>query len=258
VIEAWLRAQESGEDGCPPPEVWLAEELAALPPAARAALETHAAGCAACQAERALAQAWDTGSEGVDAADLAWVQERLAAAPGLVSAPAPPRASRSEEPEVFEAAAQPARVLPFRSRWIPAAVRYAAAAVLLLAVGLTVRTAYRPSPALPAPSADTVLRGGEVEPLAPLGELPTPPRELRWKQVSGAAGYHVRLLAPDDTVLLETDVTMPTAPLASAAQPLQTAVEYRWTVEARAADGRVLARSPLAAFRLAPGPETTP
>jgi Putative zinc-finger len=246
----WLRDAYAGPGaGCPPPEAYLAEEMAALAPEERRRLEAHADGCPACAAERELARAFDAGEAAVPAADVDWVTARLRGEP---AAPATPVAAPMGMPP-------PGRVVPFRGRTAARAwTRLAAAAVLVVAAGLTLRTLYERPPALPEPPRSGVVRGGEVEPSAPLGEVAEPPAELRWQPVAGAAGYRVRLVTVDETLVWQDVTNEPNADLpAEVRSGLQRAVSYEWTVEALAADGSTLGRSAPAHFRLRPLPEET-
>ena len=248
----WLRGAYAAA-GCPPPEAYLAEEMAALSTEERRTLDAHADACPACSTERELARAFDAGEAAAPAGDVDWVVARLRGEPAALEKPAAP-------PAMPSGMNTDAHVVPFRGRTAAARtwVRYAAAAVLVVAAGLTVRTLYERPPALPEPPHGGVVRGGEIEQLTPVGEVAEAPRELQWQQVAGAAGYRVRLLAVDDTVLFETRVNTPAAPLpAEVATTLQRGVSYTWTVEALAADGATLARSQPARFRIRPLPETS-
>ena len=250
-LAEWLRdAYADAAAGCPPPEAYLADELAALQPDERRRLEAHADTCPACNAERELAQAFDAGETGAAGDDVDWVTARLR---GEAVASAQPAAATAPA-----GMPQAGRVVPFRGR--PAArtwVRFAAAAVLVVAAGLTVRTMYERPPALPAPPHGGVVRGSEVEVVSPVGEVAEPPRELWWTPVAGAAAYRVRLLAVDDTVLWETTTSAPPAPVpAEVMARLQRAVRYSWMVEALAADGTAVGRSAPARFRVRALPES--
>lgn len=250
-LAEWLRdAYADAAAGCPPPEAYLADELAALQPDERRRLEAHADACPACNGERELARAFDAGEAGVSSEDVDCVTARL----------------RGERVASVQLAATTAlagmpstgRVVPFRGRTAARTwVRFAAAAVLVVAAGLTVRTMYERPPALPPPPHGGVVRGGEVEVVSPIGEIAEPPAELRWKPVAGAGAYRVRLLAVDDTVLWETKTNAPLAPVpAEVIVRLQRAVSYSWTVEALAANGDALGRSAPARFRVRPLPES--
>lgn len=241
TLEEWLRAAYAGdaaEAGCPPPEAFL--EAAALGPAERRRLDEHADRCPACAAERDLARLFDAAPEeaGVSSQDVDFVVARLAE-----TSPVKPAG----------------KVVPFpaagaRPRRTPAQVwKIAAAVVLLLGGGLLFRLANPGAPPLPAPVAGGPVRGGELEVVSPVGDAAGIPSELRWNPRPGAAGYRVRLLAVDDTVLWETTVPAPPARLPAEVQgKLQRAVSYQWTVEALDASGARLASSETARFRIRP------
>ena len=250
-LAEWLRdAYADAAAGCPPAEAYLADELAALHPDERRRLEAHADACPACNAERELARAFDAGEAGAASEDVDWMTARLRGEPVASVQPA-----AAPAPTGMPAAG---RVVPFRGRTAARTwVRFAAAAVLVVAAGLTVRTMYERPPALPAPPHGGVVRGGEVEVVSPVGEVAEPPAELRWKPVAGATAYRVRLLAVDDTILWETKTSAPLAQLpAEVVTRLQRAVSYSWTVEALAKDGAAVGRSTPARFRVRPLPES--
>jgi hypothetical protein len=250
-LDEWLRAAydpEASDAGCPPPEAFLEEEMASLSPAERRALETHADRCPACAAERDLARLFDAAPEeaAVRPEDLSFVVSRLEKAepvrpvsPNVVPF-APPRKERKEEAP--------------RSRSL---FRLAAAAVLVIGAGLGYQAFHAPSsnlPALPAPAAPGsagVMRGSEVEAVAPLGEVAEIPRQLRWVPVAGAGSYRLRITAVDGTVLWAGTAPSPPALLpADVAGRLHRAVLYSWTVEALDPSGARLASSEPVHFKV--------
>jgi hypothetical protein len=249
TLDDWLRAAYNDPAaGCPPPEAWLEEELAARTPEERRRLEAHAAHCPACAAERDLARDFDAGDEaGVRPEDVAFVVSRLEAAS--------PVRTRDARVVAFPGPRQTAtpQATPSRSRdWR----RLAAAAVVILAAGLGFQL-FRPGPPpLPPPQAGGVVRGGEVEAVSPVGEVAGLPSELRWTPRPGAISYRVRLSTVDDTVLWETTVPAPPARLpAEVARTLHRAVVYVWSVEALGPAGERLGASEPARFRARPAPE---
>jgi hypothetical protein len=267
TLAEWLRAAWADEAaGCPPPESWLVDELAALTPADRERLEAHAAGCPACSAERELAQAFDAGAAAAAAGDVAWVTARLTVPGSAAGAPtaAPDAAAGGTAPATppdeapgATGSPSPGQVLAFPGRrramrW----VRLAAAAVLVVAAGLVFQTLHLSTPPLPQPPGRGTVRGGTVAAAAPAGELADVPSALRWEALPGAAAYRVRLYTVDDTevwrgVAAEPGVDLPAEVMAG----IERAVSYRWSVEALAADGSVLGRSEPTRFRVAPEPE---
>jgi hypothetical protein len=240
TLEEWLCAAYS--EDCPPPEAFLEAETGALDPEARRRLLEHAESCPACAAERDLARMFDAGPEAGDVRpeDVAYVVGRL------------------EEASPVRPAAKPAgQVVPFPARrrsavWV---TRLAAAAMILLAAGLFLQR-YFAAPPLPAPPSSGVVRGGEVEPLVPIGDVEAVPAELRWAPRPGAVSYRVRLQTVDDTVLWEATVPVPPARLpAEVAGRLQRAVVYVWSVEALDPAGARLASSESVRFRVRPEAE---
>jgi hypothetical protein len=263
TLADWLRdAYADPAAGCPPPEAFLGEEQAAMTAEQRQALAAHAERCPACRAERELARAFDEGAAGASAEDVEWVVARLRgedaarqrpAAAAVQPATAARVGSTGTGDEKGAGGMQPrGRLVPLRRRAAaPAWTRLAAAAALVVAAGLTLFAVYDRPPALPEPPHGGVVRGGEVEVEAPLGDVAEPPRELRWRPVDGAIGYRVRLLAVDETPLWDDRVAAPPAVIPpSAVARLHRAVSYDWVVEAMAPDGTVLARSAPARFRI--------
>ena len=244
-LDEWLRAAYGDPAaGCPPPETWLDEELAALKPEERRRLEAHAADCPACAAERDLAHSFGAGPEsvGVHPEDVAFVVSRLETASPVSGRP---------------------KIVPFpqRRRVMSSPVwRLAAAAVLVIAAGLAFQLSRPGAPPLPAPeTGGGVVRGGEVEAVSPLGEVAGIPAELRWTPRPGAVSYRVRLSMVDDAVLWEATVPAPPARLpAEVTAKLHRAVAYTWSVEALGPAGEWLAASEPARFRARPAPEGTP
>ena len=243
TLQDWLRAAYAGEEsGCPPPEAFLEGEAS---PEERRRLDEHADRCPACAAERDLARTFDDPeAAGLPAGDVDFVVSRLKEAlpvrpAGQVVPFPPPRPATAP-------AGSPARSrAPF--------LKIAAALILLLGGGLLFRL-NQGQPSLPPPVAGGPVRGGEIETLAPLGEVPALPTELNWAPREGARAYRVRLVAVDDTVLWEATVPAPPARLpADLAGRLHRAVTYTWTVEALDASGARIAASETARFRAKPG-----
>jgi hypothetical protein len=248
----WLRlAWAGGDAGCPAPESFLPEELADLTPEQRRLLDAHADRCPACAAERELAAGFV--ADAAPAADVGWVVERLRAGGGGVAGAEPARPPMG----VGGGNGPLADVVPFRGRRVTTWVRLAAAAALVVAVGITFQTLR--SPSLPPPPDAGEVRSGLVEPLAPQGELAALPGELRWRPFAGAVRYRVRLQAADGETIWEGEASGPSATLpAEVMGELQRAVAYSWTVEALSATGTSLARSGDVPFRVAPLPEPAP
>jgi hypothetical protein len=246
-LEDWLRAAYSEEEaGCPPPEAFLAEEMERLTPEERRRLDEHADRCPACAAERDLARMFDAGPaadiEGVLSEDVAFVVSHL-------EANSPVRSASKGKVVAFPTAAPKPAPKPAH----PAIWRLAAAVILVLGAGMLFQLTRSGAPPLPAPGTGTVVRGGEVEAVAPVGEIAGIPPELRWEPRSGAVSYRVRLSTVDDTVLWETTVPAPPARLPTeVAGQFHRAVVYVWTVEALDASGGRIAVSEPVRFRARP------
>jgi hypothetical protein len=251
-LEEWLRAAYADpEAGCPPPEAFLEAEAGALDAGARRRLDEHADRCPACAAERDLARGFEAGHAAGDVRpeDVAFVVAQLEAA-----SPVRPAAAPGNRGNVVPfPAARPRQALPpGRSSWL---ARLAAAAVVLLVTGLFLRD-YFPAPSLPDVPEHSVVRGGVLETVAPVGEVAAAPAELRWVPRQGAAVYLVSLETVDDLVLWEERVAAPPARLpAEVAAGLKPAVTYIWSVQALDAQGARLARSDPERFRVRPAPE---
>lgn len=129
----------------------------------------------------------------------------------------------------------------------------AAAAGLILASGLAIRTLAVAPPALPHEPGTGALRGLAIDAIAPRGELDTSPRRLAWIPTPEASTYRVRIQTIDDTVLWLDEVAESPATLPDTLiQTLQPAVTYLWSVEALAADRGRLAGSERTPFRIRP------
>lgn len=246
-LAEWLRkAYSEAEAGCPPPEAFLEE--AALAPEERRRLDAHADRCPACAAERDLARlfAGEPKEAGVSREDLDFVVARLAAV-----SPVRPAGQVVPFPSAVSADRPASRRSP--SRWPRPARKLAAAVILALGGGLLLRLATPPAPRLPTPVTGDLVRGGEIDPLSPVGEVAAIPSQLLWVPRTWASSYRVRLTAVDDTVLWESTVPAPPARLpADVVNGLHRAVSYTWTVEALDGAGARIAVSEPIRFRAKP------
>lgn len=250
-LDEWLRAAYADpEGGCPPPEAYLEAEMESLSPEERRALDEHADRCPACAGERDLARLFDAapGEADVRPEDLGFVVARLQESspavsgtpikPNVVPFPAP---RRVEEPRVRRSV-----------RFLP---RFAAAALLVIALGFGYRVFNPSMPDLPDPGTGEVMRGSEVEVVSPVGELAEMPEELRWVLMDRAASYRVRITAVDGAVLWEETVSASPVRLpVDVAGRLHRAVVYTWTVEALGPDGARIASSEPVRFKTRPEP----
>lgn len=234
-----LRAAWSPETGCPSPEDYLRLASGEAAPEEGRRLEEHADRCPACAAERDLARLFAAPPEEIASRqeDVDHVVSRLEA----LRLPETPR------PLAFPAA---------RRKAVPAWAG-SLAALLLLAVALGVYLARPAAPPLRSPGegagTGAVVRGGEVRLIAPVGELPVLPRELRWEGLDGAGSYRVTLRAVDESVIWQATVEEPSASLpGEVAGRLHAGVLYTWSVEALDERGAGLAPPGTARFRVRP------
>lgn len=231
-----LRSAWSPETGCPSPEDYLRLESGEVTPEERRRLEEHADRCAACSAERDLARLF--------AAPPGEIASRQEDVDHIVSHLEKLRLSETPRPLAFPTA---------RRRAIPAWAGSLAALVLLaVALGLYLSRTEAPPP-LRDPGLETVVRGGEVRLVGPIGEFPDLPREFRWERVDGARSYRVTLRAVDESVIWQETVEAASASLpADVAAGLHPAVLYTWSVEALDERGTSLAPPGTAQFRVRP------
>lgn len=233
-IGEWIRRAYSDEEGCPPPEAYLAEELATLDAGARERLESHAESCVACAAERELARAFEasetTGSR--ENREIDAIARRLERRP--------PHGRRASWLASWATIAR------------APAFQLAAALVLLIGVGLGIRNAATPPPLSGGPG-ESATRSSTLELVAPVGELAELPAELVWQGVEGASEYRITIKGVDDSELWSaaTPLTSIVVDENLIAQ-LRSAVWYVWTVEALDGTGRRIAWSREARFRVSP------
>ncbi len=232
TLEDWLLRAYEDDAECPPAEAYLDSELASLSSDERVRLERHAASCPACDAERALASAFDTPMSPDDARDVDRIVRRLEKRP--------PHASNSAS-----------RLLVWPKLSNSRAFQFAVAAVLVLTVGFAVREALPPP--LPDEVTRSVARSSALELVAPLGEVLEAPVELAWQAAEGAASYRVVVLAVDETELWSAETTGRLVRVdEDLAAQLLPAVSYLWQVEALDATGDRIAWSPTSRFSIAP------
>lgn len=236
TIGEWIHEAYTEGGHCPPPETFLPEELARLAPAELRKLEAHIDTCAACAAEKQLAAAFEV-PETLDQRDQRAV-DKIAG-----------------------------RIRPYRRSWlsqlglpslrdlaVAPAFQFAAAAMLLIAVGFGIRSAAPPELG-DVPDA-TVMRSSSLILVAPVGELDMLPTELQWVEVEGASEYTATIRGVDGSVLAQRSTTSARLSLATLSElSLQPAVAYSWSVEARDENGARIALSAESTFRARPGAE---
>jgi hypothetical protein len=234
--ELLARALERTSE-CPPLETLAATALGDLPQAERAPVLAHAESCPACGAELALATGFAEES-GLSADAVERVVERL----------------RATSPAGGRVIAFPAARADGARHAVPRWTRWAAAALVVVGVGFlwqASRTALPPE--LAGPGGTDVVRGGEIEVEAPVGEVTGVPAELSWRPVAGAVVYRVELLdvAGDPLGGGETAATRFELP-ASLAEKLRPRARYGWRVTALDAGQHELARSAVVEISILP------
>jgi len=244
-----LRGALEPGPGCPPLAGLLDAAAAASPTPEERALLAHAAACPACGAELELAGAFTAPARSAEeAADIEWVESRID--------PVATRAGRTGAPATASEPPQLARVLPMRRKERspsaqPAWTKFAAAALLLVGIAVTLRWSVpsRP-PALPDVPATDVVRGGALALESPVGEMAAAPGRFDWQSIPGAANYtiEIRDVAGDLVGSAESSESgLEIAP--DLAARLESRVSYSWSVVARDSAGTEIARSAPAIFR---------
>jgi hypothetical protein len=198
-----------------------------------AAEREHVDGCTRCQAELALWREIDASTaDAEEHAAVGWISGEL-------------RRRR-------------ARRQPGAGSWLtglrgPTLVA-AAASILIVAGGAYVFWDREPDLGEPQ-LADHIYRTARLTVVAPVGDVETPPDDLKWVSVDGAASYDVRVLEVDGTSLWRgssssSHVSVPAAVVARFV-PGKTIV---WEVTARAPGGAPVAVSGTSRFRVGTNP----
>ena len=190
-----------------------------------AAERTHVAGCARCQSELEMFQAFEANTpvQGEGLA-VAWIaaqtKRRLDAARG---------------------AGTPAAT-PAPATWRLPSWALMAASVAVVVAGATLLM--RPDAPTAVPETAPVYRGAQVAFTEAAGDLDAAPASVAWTAVDGAVNYDLRLLEVDGTELWRVTTSSPMASVPADARaaflPGRTLV---WRVEARDAGGRTLVSS---------------
>jgi hypothetical protein len=189
----------------------------------------HLAVCQRCQAELALWHEIDASTTGPEEeAAVRWIAGELRRRRGRSHAAARSWLAGLRGPRLFAAAAS----------------------ILLVAGGGYVFWDPEPQPGEPQ-SADHVYRTAQITVVGPVGDLQSPPNELKWVPVDGAVSYDVRVVEVDGTSLWRGSspgphVSMPAAVVARFV-PGKTIV---WEVTARAPGGAPVAVSGTYRFRV--------
>jgi hypothetical protein len=123
--------------------------------------------------------------------------------------------------------------------------------MVVLAVGLVLRSMVAGPPSLPGVPLEDTTRGAVVEIVAPIGEVREIPAELSWREAEDAREYRVTVTAVDDTVLWTTTLSTPPVVLPTEVRSeLHRAVVYFWTVEALDDSGSRVAWSEPISFKV--------
>jgi hypothetical protein len=190
----------------------------------------HVDGCARCQAELALLEAFE---QDVPAPDEGAAVRWVAAEAKRRGTPA------GGDPSVAR-----------RSRWPRFVLVTSAAAVLLLVGYMTLDREPRVAPPI---STEETYRSAEVRVVSPMGDVASPPGELVWAAVRGAVRYDVSVFEVDRTILWRGTSTRPRVELPTSLVSLfAPGKTVLWQVSATNASGDAVARSSTVRFRVVP------
>jgi hypothetical protein len=135
---------------------------------------------------------------------------------------------------------EPAIARRFSWTWV------AVAAAALLAVALPMLMRPRPAP----PAAATI-RGSELQPVSPIGDVPAV-TTFAWQTPSVGLRYDVNVYRGTERVWTATPIGDATS-VGAGNLRLEPGVEYQWRVEGRDVRGDVRMTSPLQKFRITGG-----
>jgi hypothetical protein len=132
-------------------------------------------------------------------------------------------------------------------RWLVPALAGAAAAVLVLAIGLPMLR----EPPAPAVGDEGTVRGTSLQPLSPIGSA-APPVEFRWASPVAAARFVVDVRDADERQVFQLTSDRESARLPPERLALLTPGRpYTWVVVAYASSGEEIMRAPPRSFVLA-------
>lgn len=232
--DIWKEALRD-ESGCPPVDRWRAWLDGVLPAAERNQLEQHRLICPRCDAEAAMLREFihaDATAE--EARQVEWITARMTGE------------AKSLNPA--------ARSSWWQWLWTPPALRmWACAAVLLVVAGAALEWRRR-APELEGGPAGNFRSVRPVALLSEVGDLPQPPRQLRWQAVEGASHYVVRLFEVDERMVWEGRSKGPE--LAIPAEALRLFVPRKTLliqIQALDAAKQLMAESPKIRMRFQPG-----
>jgi hypothetical protein len=196
----------------------------------------HVAHCARCQAEMALWKEFRNGKTSLsEAAAVQWISSELRRrfSTGSVNA----------VPSNVVSMASRRKVLPPRA--------LAAAAMLVVALGIGYMAQNREPSAGGAPNRSDFYRSSRIKVTTPSGDVTSSPARLEWTPVAGASSYDVSVLEVDRTILWQGNSLEPRVALPSTvtAQFVPGKTIF-WEVTARRGTA-VLAQSGTERFRVA-------
>jgi len=197
-----------------------------------AAERSHLNGCARCQAELALWQAFNEPSrDDAERESVKWIVARL-----------------EERRTAGRAAAAQARARKIALPHFRGLLAAAAAVMVAVALGYV---AWDREPAVGLPVGEQVYRTASIDIVSPSGDSAGPPKELVWVAVPAAARYAVRVLEVDGLVVWRATSLFPRVDLPgdviARIVPGKTLI---WEVSALDDSERVIAQSGAQRFRV--------
>ena len=191
----------------------------------------HLAGCARCQTELAVWQAFDASTPTADeGAAVQWIVAELA-----------------------RRAAQAPSSVPDRAWWWRTHPRWVAAAATIAIAAVVGYGMWDPEPGIRVrQDAPLVYRSVRVQAIAPVGDIAAAPHVLEWAPLSGAVVYDIQMMEVDRVPLWygsasSTRIEIPSGVVAR----LVPGKTVWWEVTARNASGAALAESGMQRFRVA-------
>ncbi|HET9837337.1 MAG TPA: hypothetical protein VFR84_03820 [Candidatus Angelobacter sp.] len=231
ALKLWHQAASATVD-CLPLETLetLAENTAADSKAA-----AHLASCSHCQTELSMLKSFEDATPSADeGAAVAWIAAQLQR---RQLAPA----QKSSAP----------RVSFWRSFFRVPYLAGAAAAVLALALGISLYNSNSDHPRLGQPGNIGINRSGEIKLLSPVADQAAVPPEFRWEAVANAASYKVELT---DVLGKPLAGAASTQPLLAATPEMKAAMHsgmpVNWKVTAYDATGKAIAESTGGSFKI--------
>jgi len=231
ALKLWRQAASATED-CLPLETLekLADNAAADPQAAR-----HLAGCAHCQTELSMLKSFEEATPSADeGAAVAWIAAQL---------------KRQQSAPIQKSPAP--RVSFWRNLLRTPYLAGAAAAIVVLALGISLYYSNSGSGGLKPPVIGKNYRSGEIKLLSPTSEQTHAPAEFRWEAVPGSANYKVELTDVLGKPLAAATSTQPQlAATAEMKSAMHAGMPVNWKVTAFDAAGTKIAESSGGNFKI--------